>query len=93
LNVSNQPEWVPVRVVASSLDGVVRVDNPPHASSSSTTLAEGDRVVAHSQKPVQAGMRLKVVDALVPGGAGSAQAAKAGAGAGSSAGAPAGVAK
>jgi HlyD family secretion protein len=53
LNVSNQPEWMPVRVVASSLDGVVRVDNPPPASSSSATLAEGDRVVAHSQKPVQ----------------------------------------
>ena len=93
LNAANQPEWVPVRVVASSLDGAVRVDNPPHPSSSSATLAEGDRVVAHSQKPLQADMRLKVVDALVPGGQGSAQTAKADAAAGSSAGAPAGVAK
>ena len=68
LNAANHPEWVPVHVVASSLDGAVRVDNPPHAP---TNLAEGDRVVAHSHKPVQAGMRLQVVEALVQGGSGT----------------------
>jgi len=47
-----------VKVGATGLDGMVRVD--------AEGLAEGDRVVQHSQKPVQAGMRLQVVDALVP---------------------------
>jgi len=92
LNTANQPEWVTVHVVASSLDGAVRVNNPPQGPA---FLAEGDRVVTHSQKPVQAGMRLQVVDTLVPGGAGAVQPAQANASAGSrpGAGAPAEVAK
>lgn len=68
LNAANRPEWVPVRVVASDLDGRVRVDAVAATSGVPAALAEGDRVVLHSQKPVQAGMRLQVVDALVPGG-------------------------
>jgi HlyD family secretion protein len=64
LGAAGKPEWVPVRVVASGLDGIVCLDNPENAGAS---LAEGDRVVLHSQKPVQAGMRLQVVDALVSG--------------------------
>jgi HlyD family secretion protein len=63
LNAASKPEWVPVRVVASGLDGIVRVDNLENAGAS---LAEGDRVVLHSQKPVLAGMRLQVVETLVP---------------------------
>lgn len=68
LNAANRPEWVPVRVVASDLDGRVRVDAAAATSGVPAALAEGERVVLHSQKPVQAGMRLQVVDALVPGG-------------------------
>lgn len=68
LNAANRPEWVPVRVVASDLDGRVRVDAVAATSGEPPALADGDRVVLHSQKPVQAGMRLQVVDALVPGG-------------------------
>lgn len=68
LNAANRPEWVPVRVVASDLDGRVRVDAVAATSGVPPALAEGERVVLHSQKPVQAGMRLQVVDALVPGG-------------------------
>ena len=51
-----------MKVVASGLDGTVRVDS----ADDTLGLAEGDRVVQHSQKPVQAGMRVQVVDALVP---------------------------
>jgi HlyD family secretion protein len=58
LGAEGQPAWVPVKPGAAGLDGAVRVEGEG--------LAEGDRVVQHSQKPVQAGMRLKVVDALVP---------------------------
>jgi HlyD family secretion protein len=61
LGANGKPAWVPVKVGAAGLDGTVRVD--------AEGLAEGDRVVQHSQKPVQAGMRLQVVDALVPGAA------------------------
>lgn len=61
LGVDGQPAWVSVRVVASGLDGVVRVD--------ADGLADDDRVVQHSQKPVNPGMRLQVVEALVPGAA------------------------
>ena len=61
LGADGKPAWVPVKVGAAGLDGTVRVD--------AEGLAEGDRVVQHSQKPVQAGMRLQVVDALVPGAA------------------------
>lgn len=68
LNAANRPEWVPVRVVASDLDGRVRVDAVAATSGVPAALADGDRVVLHSQKPVQAGMRLQVVEALVPGG-------------------------
>ena len=69
LNAANRPEWVPVRVVASDLDGRVRVDAVAAAPSGvPAALADGERVVLHSQKPVQAGMRLQVVEALVPGG-------------------------
>jgi HlyD family secretion protein len=59
LGGDGKPTWVPVRLGAAGLDGTVRVD--------ADGLAEGDRVVQHSQKPVQAGMRLQVVTALVPG--------------------------
>ena len=59
LGGDGHPDWVPVKVVASGLDGTVRVD--------ANDLAEGERVVQHSQKPVHTGMRLQVVDALVPG--------------------------
>ena len=65
LEADGKPAWVPVKVVASGLDGTVRVDS----ADDTLGLAEGDRVVQHSQKPVQAGMRLQVVDALVPGAA------------------------
>jgi HlyD family secretion protein len=58
LAADGKPAWIPVKVGATGLDGMVRVD--------AEGLAEGDRVVQHSQKPVQAGMRLQVVDALVP---------------------------
>ena len=68
LNAANKPEWVPVRVVASDLDGRVRVDAVAATSGEPAALAEGERVVLHSQKPVQAGMRVQVVEALVPGG-------------------------
>ena len=68
LNAANRPEWVPVRVVASDLDGRVRVDAVAATSGVPAALAEGERVVLHSQKPVQAGMRVQVVEALVPGG-------------------------
>jgi HlyD family secretion protein len=61
LAADGKPAWVPVKVGATGLDGLVRVD--------AEGLAEGDRVVQHSQKPVQAGMRLQVVDALVPAAA------------------------
>ncbi len=59
LGTDGKPAWVPVTLGASGLDGMVRVD--------SEGLADGDRVVQHSQKPLQAGMRVQVVDALVPG--------------------------
>ena len=59
LGTDGKPAWVPVTLGASGLDGTVRVD--------SEGLADGDRVVQHSQKPLQAGMRVQVVDALVPG--------------------------
>ncbi|MGB4061654.1 MAG: efflux RND transporter periplasmic adaptor subunit [Burkholderiaceae bacterium] len=59
LGTDGKPVWVPVTLGASGLDGTVRVD--------SEGLADGDRVVQHSQKPLQAGMRVQVVDALVPG--------------------------
>lgn len=62
LEADGKPAWVPVKVVASGLDGTVRVDS----ADDTLGLAEGDRVVQHSQKPVQAGMRVQVVDALVP---------------------------
>ena len=68
LNAANRPEWVPVRVVASDLDGRVRGDAVAATSGEPAALAEGERVVLHSQKPVQAGMRVQVVEALVPGG-------------------------
>ena len=58
LGTDGKPAWVPVTLGASGLDGTVRVD--------SEGLADGDRVVQHSQKPLQAGMRVQVVDALVP---------------------------
>ena len=59
LGTDGKPAWVPVTLGASGLDGTVRLD--------SEGLADGDRVVQHSQKPLQAGMRVQVVDALVPG--------------------------
>jgi hypothetical protein len=55
LAADGKPAWIPVKVGATGLDGMVRVD--------AEGLAEGDRVVQHSQKPVQAGIRLQVVDA------------------------------
>jgi len=61
LGTDGKPAWVPVKVGATGLDGMVRVN--------AEGLADGDRVVQHSQKPVQAGMRLQVVDALVPAAA------------------------
>jgi len=59
LGADGKPTWMPVTLGASGLDGTVRVN--------ADGLADGDRVVQHSQKPVQAGMRLQVVDSLVPG--------------------------
>lgn len=58
LGADGKPAWVAVKPVASGLDGAVRVDSPD--------LSENDRVVHHSQKPMHAGMRVQVVDALVP---------------------------
>lgn len=69
---SGQAEWVPVRVVSSGLQGQLRVDAPADAAPNTLTLAEGDRVVVHSQKAVQPGSRLQVVDALVKPAAGNA---------------------
>lgn len=62
LAADGKPTWVPVKVGATGLNGTVRVDN----ANDQTPLADGDRVVQHSQKPVQAGMRVQVVDSLVP---------------------------
>ncbi|HRK39982.1 MAG TPA: HlyD family efflux transporter periplasmic adaptor subunit, partial [Burkholderiaceae bacterium] len=59
LGQDGKPAWMPVKLGPVGLDGAVRID--------SADLNEGDRVVQHSQKPVQAGMRLQVVSALVPG--------------------------
>jgi len=64
LGGDGKPAWVPVTLGASGLDGAVQV----HRADERAALAEGDRVVQHSQKPVHAGMRLQVVEALVPGG-------------------------
>lgn len=75
LREDGHADWVPVRVLSSGLDGRVRVDAQPDAPGG-TTLADGDRVVLHSQRAVQAGTRLQVVGALVKPAAGSAGAAK-----------------
>lgn len=51
-----KPEWVPVRLGTSSLDGQVQVLEG---------LQAGDTVVVYSHKAVTAGARVQVVDALV----------------------------
>jgi len=51
-----KPEFVPVRLGASSLDGQVQVLEG---------LQAGDSIVVYSQKAVTAGARVQVVDALV----------------------------
>jgi HlyD family secretion protein len=67
LNAAHAPEWLPVRVLIGSLDGRVRVE--------AQGLNEGDRLITHSQKPMQAGLRVQVVDALLlaPSSAGKGQ--------------------
>ncbi len=80
-------QWVPVAVVATGLDGRVQVrpadtpaDPPAGAGGAgagdTAPLAEGDRVVVHSQKVLTAGTRVQVVDALVPGAGPAAGGAK-----------------
>jgi HlyD family secretion protein len=64
-------QWVAATVVASSLDGAVLLQ-PAAGQPGVPALAEGDTVVVHSQKALRAGVRVKVVDALVPGAAMSA---------------------
>jgi HlyD family secretion protein len=60
LNAAHAPEWLPVRVLVGNLDGAVRVE--------AAALRTDDRLITHSQKPLQAGMRVQVVDALVADG-------------------------
>ncbi len=64
-------QWVAVAVLASDLDGRVLLQ-PTQGQSDVAALAEGDKVVVHSQKTLQAGMSVKVVDSLVAAGAGGA---------------------
>jgi HlyD family secretion protein len=64
-------QWVAATVVASSLDGAVLLQ-PAAGQPGVPALAEGDTVVVHSLKTLRAGVRVKVVDALVPGAAMSA---------------------
>ena len=57
---AGQPEFVAVRVGAQSLDGQVQILQG---------LAAGDEVVAYSQRALNAGTRVQVVDALLQPGA------------------------
>jgi len=54
---SGKPQFAPVRLGTSSLDGQVQVLEG---------LLTGDTVVVHSQKALNAGSRVQVVDSLVP---------------------------
>jgi HlyD family secretion protein len=57
---AGRPEFVPVQLGASGLDGQVQVLQG---------LAAGDEVVVYSQKALSAGTRVQVVDALLKPGA------------------------
>jgi HlyD family secretion protein len=57
---AGRPEFVPVQLGASSLDGQVQVLQG---------LTAGDEVVVYSQKALSAGTRVQVVDALLQPGA------------------------
>jgi HlyD family secretion protein len=57
---AGRPEFVPVQLGASSLDGQVQVLKG---------LTAGDEVVVYSQKALSAGTRVQVVDALLKPGA------------------------
>ena len=57
---AGRPEFVPVQLGASSLDGQVQVLQG---------LTAGDEVVVYSQKALSAGTRVQVVDALLKPGA------------------------
>ena len=57
---AGRPEFVPVQLGASGLDGQVQVLQG---------LADGDQVVVYSQKALSAGTRVQVVDALLKPGA------------------------
>lgn len=63
---SGKPVFVPVKLGATSLDGQTQILDG---------LKAGDEVVVYSQKPLSAGARLQVVDAIVApaGGPGAAQ--------------------
>jgi HlyD family secretion protein len=53
---SGKPAFTPVKVGAASLDGQVQVLEG---------LKSGDEIVVYSQKPIEPGSRLQVVDAIV----------------------------
>ena len=53
---SGKPAFVPVKVGAASLDGQVQVWEGIQA---------GDEIVVYSQKPIEAGSRLQIVDAII----------------------------
>jgi HlyD family secretion protein len=53
---SGKPAFTPVKVGATSLDGQVQVLEG---------LKAGDEIVVYSQKPIEPGSRLQVVDAIV----------------------------
>ena len=59
VNAADGLRFVPVRPGMAGLDGQVRV---------SGELRAGDRVIVHSEKEIDAGSRIQVVDRLVGGG-------------------------